>query len=133
MHFKMEDFIDANLLKEAKDRFTFSCMDMLTYFTEKENVAKYENVFGAILGDLPYGNQYGNHVQDPEISQETDTKCAHGMMTMAADNCAAVLGCGTTDQVLFSSKPSCFLFCRLFARGVQKDAWFFVCHKFANI
>jgi len=59
----------------------------------------YENKFGLITADLPYGTQQQDHVRDPVLSDSQCDTVAAGVHKAAADQCVAVLGCGTAEQV----------------------------------
>ena len=112
MIFKSDEFSGEGyeeLEKLAKARYEVTALDMVEFFKK----TKYDDCFGGIFADLPYANQPSDHGRDPPISDESARMCSKGMWRMAMDHCVVVLGCGSTEQVLFLCLL-CFVFCVFF-------------------
>lgn len=90
------------VLRQAKDRFEVVCMDMLEWFRSPDTKKKYGHDGGQIAGyliDTPYGNQRGNHAQDPALSDSVVNDCVRGMYKLGTEDCIACIGCGHIEQV----------------------------------
>lgn len=100
-------FKDDEVVKQAKDRFQVVRMDMCEWFRDPDNKKLYGGQVDGFLADLPYGNQRGNHGQDPLLSTEVALAVAQGMYEFGATDCIACLGCGDIEQVCCHCRCRC--------------------------
>lgn len=99
---KSDLFKEEAVVKQAKDRFKVVCMDMCEWFRDAKNKQKYACEGGQIdgfLADAPYGNQRGNHAQDPDLSDQVVNEVSQGMYEFGSPKCTSVIGCGHMEQV----------------------------------